>query len=100
MIPVQHLQKVVQLLRLFDLEVSFTIGQNYLSKKLGRKGIIAGGEALYSRGSEYASACGSADCDQRDPGLSGGEEDKGRAARRDRGYRHVPILSALPITNR
>lgn len=39
-IPVQHLQKVVQLLRLFDLEYPFTIGQNYLSKKLGRKGII------------------------------------------------------------
>lgn len=39
-IPVDKLQKVVQLLGLFDLKFPFTIGQNYLSKKLGRKGII------------------------------------------------------------
>lgn len=39
-IPVEQLQKVVQLLGLFDLPYPFTIGQNYLSKKLGRKGII------------------------------------------------------------
>ncbi|MBR8702991.1 aspartate carbamoyltransferase regulatory subunit [Porphyromonas levii] len=39
-IPVDQLQKVVHLLGLFDLPYPFTIGQNYLSKKLGRKGII------------------------------------------------------------
>lgn len=39
-IPVEKLQKVVKLLRLFDLEYPFTIGQNYKSQKLGRKGII------------------------------------------------------------
>lgn len=39
-IPVDQLQKVVQLLGLFDLPYLFTIGQNYLSHKLGRKGII------------------------------------------------------------
>ncbi|MDO5017504.1 MAG: aspartate carbamoyltransferase regulatory subunit [Porphyromonas sp.] len=39
-IPVEELQKVVQLLGLFDIDYTFTIGQNYLSKKLGRKGII------------------------------------------------------------
>lgn len=39
-IPVEKLRKVVKLLRLFDLEYPFTIGQNYRSEKLGRKGII------------------------------------------------------------
>ncbi len=39
-IPTEHLQKVVQLLGLFELDCPFTIGQNYLSKKIGRKGII------------------------------------------------------------
>lgn len=39
-IPVNQLQKVVHLLGLFELPYLFTIGQNYLSQKLGRKGII------------------------------------------------------------
>lgn len=39
-IPVDHLMKVVQLLGLEELEHPMTIGNNYKSKKLGRKGII------------------------------------------------------------
>lgn len=39
-IPVKDLPKVVRILNLFDLPYPITIGQNFLSEKLGRKGII------------------------------------------------------------
>lgn len=48
-IPVHKLQKVVHLLGLFELSYPFTIGQNYLSKKLGRKGIIKVEEKHFTR---------------------------------------------------
>lgn len=39
-IPVEELSRVVRLLHLYDLEYPISIGQNFRSKKLGRKGII------------------------------------------------------------
>ena len=39
-IPVEQLPKVVQLLNLYELENPITIGQNFRSKKLEKKGII------------------------------------------------------------
>ncbi len=39
-IPVDKLMKVVQLLGLDRLELPITIGQNFASKKLGKKGLI------------------------------------------------------------
>lgn len=39
-IPVEKLQKVVRLLQLFELDYPITIGRNFRSSKLGKKGII------------------------------------------------------------
>lgn len=39
-IPAQKTYQVASLLKLHDLDTPVTIGQNYISKKLGRKGII------------------------------------------------------------
>lgn len=39
-IPVEKVEKVVRLLGLFDLDYPITIGRNFRSSKLGRKGII------------------------------------------------------------
>lgn len=47
-IPVEDLPKVVHLLDLFELEYPITIGQNFKSAKLGRKGIIKVEEKLFS----------------------------------------------------
>ncbi|MDO5035919.1 MAG: aspartate carbamoyltransferase regulatory subunit [Porphyromonas sp.] len=47
-IPVEDLPKVVHLLDLFDLEYPLTIGYNFKSSKLGKKGIIKVEEKLFS----------------------------------------------------
>lgn len=47
-IPVMHLPKVVHLLELFALEYPVTIGNNFRSKKLGRKGIIKVEEKFFT----------------------------------------------------
>lgn len=39
-IPAQKTYQVASLLKLHELETPVTIGQNYISKKLGKKGII------------------------------------------------------------
>lgn len=39
-IPVEDLFRVVQLLKLYELEYPISIGQNFKSEKMGRKGII------------------------------------------------------------
>lgn len=48
-IPVEKLQKVVRLLRLFELDYPITIGRNFRSSKLGRKGIIKVEEKHFTR---------------------------------------------------
>lgn len=47
-IPVEEVSRVVRLLNLYDLEYPISIGQNFRSKKLGRKGIIKVEEKFFT----------------------------------------------------
>lgn len=47
-IPVEELPRVVQLLNLYDLEYPISIGQNFRSKKMGKKGIIKVEEKFFT----------------------------------------------------